>query len=141
MMVFRSVMAVVVGYAVFAVPAGALFQVSGQDPHGEATVPFLLFATAYGVAFALLGGYVSGWIALRSPFAHGLIVAGVLALGAAVSLLATVGTGHIWSQVTALTAMAPAAALGGYLRGRTSDPAKKAPGDVAAPSGRTNGGR
>jgi hypothetical protein len=124
----RSILAVIVGYAVFAVSAGALFYLSGQDPHGETTAPFMIFAVVYGAAFALLGGYVAGWIASRAPFAHGLAVASILALGAGVSLLATVGHGYIWSQITALTAMAPAAALGGYLRGRTLRHARKARG-------------
>jgi hypothetical protein len=138
-MFFISVVAVIAGYAIFAVSAGALFYLSGQDPHGEATVPFMIVAVVYGVAFALSGGYVSGWIASRSPFTHGLIVAGILALGAGISLLATVGNGPIWSQLTALTAMAPAAALGGYLRGRTWTHAKKAQGDIMDSSCRTNG--
>jgi hypothetical protein len=109
---------VIVGYAVFAVSAGALFHLAEQDPHGEASVPFMVGATVYGVAFALLGGYVSGWIASRHALAHGLAVAGVLALGASVSLFATLGKGHVWSQIAALTAMAPAAAFGGWLRSR-----------------------
>jgi len=125
-MLFRSAVAVIVGYALFAVSAGALFALSGQDPHGEVSVPFMIVAVVYGVAFALLGGYVSGWIASRSPFIHGLIVAGMVALGAAISLIATVGKAAIWSQVTALIAMAPAAAMGGYLRGRTLRHVKKA---------------
>jgi len=125
-MIFRSVVAVIAGCAIFAVSAGALFALSGQDAHGEASVPFMVLAVVYGVAFALLGGYVSGWIASRAPFTHGLIVAGILALGAGISLIVTVSKGAIWSQVTALTAMAPAAALGGYLRARTSRHAKKA---------------
>ena len=136
---FRSVLAVIVGYAVFAVSAGALFQLSGQDPHGEATAPFMIFAVVYGVAFALLGGYVAGWIASRVTFAHGLVVAAILALGATVSLLATVGHGSIWSQIAALTAMAPAAALGGYLRGLTLRGARKSRSDVLDSSCRTNG--
>ena len=37
----RSILAVIVGYAVFAVSAGALFYLSGQDPHGETTAPFI----------------------------------------------------------------------------------------------------
>ena len=53
---FRSIVAVIVGYGVFAVSAGALFSLSGQDPHGEATAPFMVVAVVYGVAFALLGG-------------------------------------------------------------------------------------
>ncbi len=115
---FRSILAVIVGYAVFAVSAGALFHLTGQNPHGEASVPFMIGATLYGFAFALLGGYVSGWIAKRRPLAHGVAVAVVLALGAAVSLFFTLGRGHIWSQVAALAAMAPAAAIGGWLRAR-----------------------
>jgi hypothetical protein len=116
--VFRSFLAVIAGYAVFAVSAGALFRVAGQDPHGEASVPFMIGTTVYGVAFALLGGYVSGWIARRRPLAHGLAVAIVLALGAGVSLFFTLGKGQVWSQVAALAAMAPAAAFGGWLRAR-----------------------
>jgi hypothetical protein len=50
-----------------------------------------------------------------------------------------VGECAIWSQVTALTAMAPAAALGGYLRDRTLRHAKKAPGDIVDFPCRTNG--
>jgi hypothetical protein len=139
-MFFRSVVAVIAGYAIFAVSAGLLFHLSGQDPHGEATVPFMIGTVVYGVAFALLGGYVSGWIASRAPFTHGLIVAGILAVGASISLLATVGKGSLWTQLTALTAMAPAAALGGYLRGRTSRHAAKAPGDRMDSSCGNNGG-
>jgi hypothetical protein len=129
-MFFRSVVAVIAGYAIFAISAGALFALSGQDPHSDASVPFMIVAVVYGVAFALLGGYVSGWIASHVPFIHGLIVASILALGAGISLIATVGKGAIWSQVTALTVMAPAAALGGYLRARTSRHAKKTSGEV-----------
>jgi hypothetical protein len=61
--VLRSILGVVMGYAVFAASGFALFQLTGQPPHGEAPVPFMIGAVAYGVAFALLGGYLSGWIA------------------------------------------------------------------------------
>jgi hypothetical protein len=135
----RGVAGVVVGYAVFAVSAGALFQLSGQDPHGEASIPFVILATLYGAAFALAGGYVSGWIAGRAPFTHGLIVACVLALGATASLFATLGKGYVWSQITALTAMAPAAAAGGYLRGRLVRHPKESGDATAGSSCRTAG--
>ena len=115
----KRVLGVVVGYVIFAGTGSgvALFQLSGQDPHGDASVSFISGAILYGAAFALLSGYVSGWIASSRPFAQGLIVAGIIALGAGVSLTATVGKGYIWSQVAALTVMAPAAAFGGWLRG------------------------
>jgi hypothetical protein len=112
----RSVLGVVTGYLVFAIPVGALFQITGQPPHGEASVRFMIGASAYGVAFALLGGYLSGLIAGRRPLAHGVAMAVILALVAAGSLAMTIGKGHIWSQVAALTLMAPAAVIGGWLR-------------------------
>jgi hypothetical protein len=123
MLMIRSILAVIVGYAIFAVSGFALFQVTGQPPHGEASVPFMLGATVYGAAFALLGGYVAGVIAGRRPLAHGAAVATILALGAGVSLVATVGHGAIWSQVCTLAFMAPAAAVGGWLRERMARPA------------------
>jgi hypothetical protein len=129
----KSILGVVVGYVIFAASGVALFQLSGQDPHGDASVPFMVGAIAYGATFALLGGYVSGWIASRRPFAHGLVVAGILALGAGVSLAAMLGKGYIWSQVAALTVMAPAAAFGGWLRGRVAS--------VAHPGAAPNRGR
>lgn len=114
----RSIAGVVIGYTVFAASGFALFQLTGQPPHGTASVPFMVGAIAYGVAFACLAGYVSGWVAGRRPVAHGTAVALVLALGATVSLIATLGTGVIWSQVGAITLMAPAAVAGGALRRR-----------------------
>jgi hypothetical protein len=86
-------------------------------------------ALAYGVAFALLGGYLSGWIAGRRPVAHAVIVAVILALGATASLLATLGKGTVWSQVSAIAVMAPAAVAGGWLRQRMAGPAE--PGAAA----------
>ena len=111
------------GYAVFAVSGFALFQLTGQPPHGEASLPFMLGFVVYGVAFALLGGYLSGWLAGRRPFTHGTVVAAILAAGATASLIATLGKGAIWTQVLAITLMAPSAAAGGWLRGRTAEKA------------------
>jgi hypothetical protein len=99
--VARSVIAVIVGYLIFALSAFAFFQVSGQPPHQAAPVPVMIGSIALGMVFALLGA-----------------VATVLALGAAISLLSTMGKGAVWSQVAALVLMAPCAALGGWLRMR-----------------------
>ena len=103
----RSMLGVVTGYLVFAVPVFALYQVTGQPPHGEASVRFMIGASVYGVAFALLGGYLSALIAGRRPLAHGVAMAAVLAAVATGSLMMTIGKGHVWSQVAALTLMAP----------------------------------
>ena len=116
MQFLRSIAAVLVGYTIFAVSGYAIFRLSGQAPHAEATTWFKLLTVVSGVLFALLGGYVAGWLAGRRPLAHAIAVALLLSLGAAVSLAATVNHGSIWTQVCALAVMAPAAVLGGWLR-------------------------
>ena len=112
----RSVIAIIVGYLIFAVSAFAFFQISGQPPHQAAPIPVMLESIACGMVFALLGGYVAARFARRRPLAHGVAVAVVLALGAAISLLGTLGRGAVWSQVAALLLMAPCAVFGGWLR-------------------------
>ena len=112
----RSVIAVLFGYLIFAVSAFAFFQISGQPPHQHAPVPIMMGGIASGMVFALLGGFVAAWLARRQPLAHGIAVGAVLALGAAISLLITMGKGAVWSQVAALALMAPCAVLGGWLR-------------------------
>ena len=114
----RSIVSVIVGYLIFALSAFALFQISGQPPHQATPAPFMAGSIVYGAVFALVGGYVAARLAKRRPLAHGLAVAAVLALGAAISLLSTRGKGAIWSQVAALVIMAPCAAIGGWLRAK-----------------------
>lgn len=117
--VLRSIIAVIVGYVMFAASAFAIFQFSGQAAHAEASTSFMAVSIVSGMLFALIGGYVAGWIAGRSAFAHGVAMATLLALGATVSLVSTVGHGAVWSQVAALALMAPSAALGGWVRSKS----------------------
>ena len=112
----KSIVGVVVGYLVFAVSAVLLFQLTGRDPHAEQSMGFVVFSVLYGMAFAAAGGFVAGTIAARKPRQHAAAVALVLAIGASASLLAQLGAGSRWSQLTALAFMAPAALAGGFLR-------------------------
>ena len=114
----RSVLAVVVGYIIFAVRGYAVFRLSGQAAHAAASMSFLLISVALGIVFAFAGGYVAGMIAGRRPLVHALTVAILIAIGAAVSLVATLSHGSVWSQVAALILIAPSAALGGRWRER-----------------------
>ncbi|HET6324766.1 MAG TPA: hypothetical protein VFG04_08705 [Planctomycetaceae bacterium] len=116
----RSIVGVVTGYVVFAASGFAWFQIAGQPPHAEASVPFMVGFVAYGVAFALFGGYLSAWIAGRRPVTHAAAMAAILALGAIASLMATFGKGAIWTQICALALMTPAAVAGGWLRQRVA---------------------
>jgi hypothetical protein len=115
----RSVVAVLIGYIVFAVSAYAVFRLSGHAAHAVASVPFMLVSIASGVVFAIVGGYIAAWLAGRRPLAHAVAMAVLLAVGATVSLASTLGHGAIWSQVAALTLMAPGAVLGGWIRARS----------------------
>ena len=116
--VTRSIVSVIIGYLIFALTAFGLFQISGRPPHQAAPLWFMLGTVIYGCVFALIGRYVAAWLCKRRPLAHSIAVAIVLALGAGVSLLSTLGKGAVWSQVAALALMAPSAALGGWLRAK-----------------------
>jgi hypothetical protein len=111
----RRVLAIVAGYAIFAVSAAALFQLSGRPSHQAASTGFMIETIVYGMCFAAAGGYVAGRLAPREPFVQALWVAAVIATGAVVSLLTSPGGAH-WSQFAALCLMAPAAAAGGLFQ-------------------------
>ena len=76
----------------------------------------MLGSIVVGIVFAFLGGYLAARLAGRNPAGHGIAVAAILALGAAISLASAVGHGAIWSQVAALVLMTPSAAIGGLVR-------------------------
>ncbi len=112
----RSLAAIVAGYLVFAVAGGALFQLTGQDPHGPATLGFIVGSTLYGLGFAGL----AGWIAARVAPARRAwpwevsALATLVAVGALVSTVLAARRGHaVWSSVAALVLMAPVVLLGG----------------------------
>ncbi len=111
-------LAVFVGYVIFAALSFAIFRVSGQAPHAAAPMSFMALSIVSGMLFACAGGYAAGVIAGRNPQAHGVAVSVLLAIGAGVSLAATLGHGSVWSQVAALLLMAPSAVAGGWFRAR-----------------------
>lgn len=114
----RSIGAVVAGYFIFASSGLLLFQLSGQDPHRPAPLNLEIAAIIWGCVFALVAGWLTARIAPRRPATHAAILAALIATGAVVSLVAS-PPGAIWSQVSALVAMAPCAWLGGRVAART----------------------
>lgn len=112
MKLLRQIGAVLVGYAVFAVSAGLLFNVSGHNPHAPASVGFMIFSTLYGMLFAALGGI----IAMKLSTRHAAAFVGILiGIGASVSLLLSPAADAKWSQIAAILCMAPSAVLGAAL--------------------------
>ena len=49
----RTVIAIVMGYVIFAGSAVLLFRVAKADPHSPVTLSFTSLSIAYGLAFAL----------------------------------------------------------------------------------------
>ena len=117
----RSILGVVAGYFVFAVSAVLLFSLSGRDSHDVVPTGFMLTSIIYGAFFAALGGYVTATIARRNEVRHAPILSLVIGTAAFISLLSRPGKGAIWSQLSALLVMAPAAMIGGYLRTRKTE--------------------
>jgi hypothetical protein len=115
MQLLKGIVGALVGYAVFAVSAVVWFRISGRDPHQAQALGFMVLSVAYGMIFATAGGHAAAAIAGRRPRVYGGVVALLIASGATVSLLAQPGSGALWSQLTALTLMAPAAFAGGVV--------------------------
>src|SRR5262249_38244845 len=112
----RGILAIIVGYLIFAGSAVALYALSRQDPRTTAPPKFLMLSILYGIFFSLLAGYLTALIAKVDDLRYVLLLAAIIAAGALFSLLAHPGAGAIWSQVSALLFMSPAALVGGHLR-------------------------
>lgn len=112
----RSIVAVIAGYMLFAVPSGALFAFTGHDPHLEPTLLFAAGTIVYGMVFAFLGGWTAGVIAKKEPVRHAVWVAAIMLLLATFSVIVQYGHGSMWSQLSAIVLMAPCAAAAGVLR-------------------------
>jgi hypothetical protein len=110
----RSVGAVAAGYLIFGASGLLLFQLSGRDPHQAAPLTFKTATIIWGCVFALVAGWLTARIAPKRPATHAAILAGLIAIGAFGSLIAS-PSGEKWSQISALAIMAPCAWLGGRL--------------------------
>jgi len=107
--------AIVSGYLVFVVSSVLLFAVSGIDPHAPPpSIAFALFAIAYGLVFAALGGLLAASLAPRKPFAHAALVASIIWAIAAVSLVAQRHAGSVWTELAAIFLFSPVTAAAGY---------------------------
>lgn len=114
----KSLLAVLVGYLIFALSSVLLFLIAGVDPKEPAELEFRIWSTLYGVFFALLGGYTAARMAGHKELRHASMVAIILALLATISLIAQPTGSSLWSQIAALGFMVPAVILGGLVRVR-----------------------
>ena len=112
----RSVLAVLIGYLVYAVPTVALYALSGQAQSWQPATGFLIGSALQGMAFAFLGGYVAGWIAPVRDRLHAGVVALIIAVAALLQAYGQPDASESGTQLTALFFIAPSAWMGGVLR-------------------------
>jgi hypothetical protein len=108
--VIRAILGALAGYLVFAVTGVALGVLSGRNMHAAQPLWFVALTAGYGMVFAGLGGLVASRIAPHRGWAV-IGMTGLLALGAALSLVTSPAADATWSQWTALLLMAPSACL------------------------------
>lgn len=116
--VARAVLGILLGYGLFALFVISLFAVSGHDPHLAPSRAFLFVSVAWGVACAVLSGYVATVVAGRGDLVAGVGVALLIALAASTSMVMQPDATTLWSQLAAIIVMAPAAVIGAALRRR-----------------------
>ena len=118
MNIFRNIIAVVVGYAVFVISALLLFKLSGVDPHADPSWTLMLSTVIYGILFSFISGILTQVISKSGRLTVNYVLSAIIAGFAAFSLFKT--SGNHYSQLAAIFLFAPAALLGGvsYLRKR-----------------------
>ena len=109
----RKILGVIAGYAIFVATSLALFKLSGQDPHEQATKNFQILAAVYGAAFSFLSGLVLQLIAKTKNLNLNYILAFIIAGFAIFSLIKS--NGSHWTQLFAIIIFAPISILGGLL--------------------------
>jgi uncharacterized membrane protein YhaH (DUF805 family) len=102
---------------VFAITAVGLGVLTGRNMHAAQPMWFVALSAAYGAIFAAVGSLVASRIAPHRHWAS-TGMACLLAVGAAVSLVASPAEDARWSQWSALLLMAPSAYLAPRLLGR-----------------------
>jgi hypothetical protein len=112
MTIIRNILAVIFGYATFAVSAVALFRFSGIDPHADPPLKVVALVVAFGLVFSFFGGWLAAWIANPKKPMVNYILAAIIAGFAAFSFFKSPGSHY--SQLAAIFLFAPASFLGGW---------------------------
>ena len=107
----RKVAGIIAGYVIFLITSVALFKLSGQEPHAQATTGFQLFTALYGFVFSFLSGLVVQLIAKANTLTLNYVLALIMAGFATFSLIKSDGS-H-WTQLLAIFMFAPLSILGG----------------------------
>lgn len=110
---FRQVLGVIIGYAVFVVSAVLFFNLSGKDPHADASGDFIFWTVVEGVTFSFLSGVVTQRVSKSGSFKPNYVLAIIMAGFALFSFFKA--SGSHWTQLLAIFIFAPVSVAGGWL--------------------------
>ena len=107
----KNTLGVIAGYVIFVITSLALFKISGQKPHAEATSIFMIGAVVYSSLSSFIAGLTTQLIAKTKNLKINYIVAFIIAGFATLSLVKS--DGNHWTQICAIFIFAPVSILGG----------------------------
>jgi predicted aconitase with swiveling domain len=113
----RSSLAVLAGILVLTAATFAIEAV--VDPLMNRNVPGRIFTLAYTLLCVAAGGYVTAWLARRFEVRHAVIMGVIEAVFTIGAMMAMPGHAPIWSWISGIVLVVPAAWFGGMLRAKS----------------------
>lgn len=107
----RKIYSIIAGYAVFVVTSLFLFKLSGQNPHADPRISFVILTAVYGAAFSFVAGLITYALSKKTSLKSNYVLAFILAGFAAFSYFNS--EGNHWTQLLAIFIYAPITILGG----------------------------
>ncbi len=126
----RSVLAVLAGIVVLTVTSFAIEAVANpwmmrmfpnalpNEAAMNHNVPAKLFMIAYTMLCIAAGGYVTAWLARRSPVRHAVIMGAIEAAMTIGMMIALPGQAPLWSWIAGIVLIVPAAWCGGIIHAK-----------------------
>ncbi len=108
----RKILAVIVGYLLFAASALAFFKVFDIDAHSAASTAVMIQTAINGIIFSALAGCITQLIAKTGNLKINYILALLIAAFATFSYFKA--SGEHWTQLMAIFIFAPLSILGGW---------------------------
>jgi len=126
MLILHAFLALIAGFVSMAFLVGVATAALGRfvpewvGAKGQPRGGYIFVNLGYSLAAAMVGGYVTAWIASNNPLIHTLVLALIVLLLSALSALQQRGQQPIWYQLM-LIALTPAGVVvGGFLRLRVT---------------------
>ncbi|RZK37139.1 MAG: hypothetical protein EOO90_25945 [Pedobacter sp.] len=112
-MMIRKILAVIVGYIIFAATALAFFKVFDIEAHSSASTSVMIQTAINGIIFSALAGWITQLIAKTDNLKINYILALLIAAFATFSFFKA--SGEHWTQLMAIFIFAPVSIVGGWL--------------------------